>query len=70
MEAIYSSETSVDFHWITGVILQNTELFIVTAERISNPVQHRESLQMLSQVIRKMLEEFEDISILVSKVSH
>jgi hypothetical protein len=33
MEGIYSSESSVDFHWIHGVISQKTELFIVTAAK-------------------------------------
>jgi hypothetical protein len=37
IEAIYFSETSVDFHWIQGVISQKTELFITTVVRTSNP---------------------------------
>jgi hypothetical protein len=49
---------------------QNIEFSIITAERTSNPIQHRESLQTLSQVLTKLLEEFEDIFVLVAAVSH
>jgi hypothetical protein len=36
MEATLSSETSVDLR-LHGIISQNTELFVTTAVRISNP---------------------------------
>jgi hypothetical protein len=37
MEVASSSETSLDFNGLQGVISQKTELLITTAERASNP---------------------------------
>jgi hypothetical protein len=37
MEATCSSETYIDFYLLHGVISQKMELFIVNAERTSNP---------------------------------
>jgi hypothetical protein len=37
MEATCSSETSVDFHGLHGVISQKMELFITTAMKTSDP---------------------------------
>jgi hypothetical protein len=39
MEAICSSETSVDFNGLHGVISQKIELLITTALRTSNPTE-------------------------------
>jgi hypothetical protein len=37
MEAIFTSETSVAFNGLHGVIFQKIELFIITAVRTSDP---------------------------------
>jgi hypothetical protein len=37
IEAIYPSETSVDFNGLHGVISQKIEPFMTTADRTSNP---------------------------------
>jgi hypothetical protein len=39
MEAIYSSETSVDYNGLYGVMSQKIELFITTVSRYSNGLQ-------------------------------
>jgi hypothetical protein len=51
MEATYSSETSIDFQDVHGVISQKIDLFLTTAVRTSNPIYHIYSCNVLLRIM-------------------